>query len=103
MGLGRSATGGGRAARGFLLGGRHVGLRVRILRDLGVVQVVLQRAEVASQLLAGLGDGRAEGRRISVAVLLAVACYGGPSFPAIWSFSHEMSSRRAAMVCAGRG
>ena len=56
-----------RPAAFFLVVGMSVSV-VRIgMREMGVEQVVLQRAEVASQLLAGLGDGGAEGRRMSVA------------------------------------
>jgi hypothetical protein len=59
---------------GLLLRGRHIGLRGRIGgRETRVEQVVLQRAEVASQLLASLGDGGAEGRGSEGPPLLVVA------------------------------
>jgi hypothetical protein len=40
---------------------------------MGVEKVMLQRAEVASQFLAGLGDGGAEGRRGSVVLRICRA------------------------------
>jgi hypothetical protein len=52
-------------------------------------QVLLQRAEVASQLLSGLGDGGAKGRRRSVPAPFsafvhdAAHAYASASFPEI--------------------
>ena len=52
------------AGGGLLLGRCHVGLRVGFrIGEMGMEQVVLERTEVTCQLLAGLGDGGAEGRR----------------------------------------
>ena len=52
------------------------------MREMGMKQAVLERPEVASQILAGLGDG-GEDLRYRILDAPVVGDHAGPSGPAI--------------------
>jgi hypothetical protein len=86
--LRRITAGGGRALGGLSRRGCHVGLRGEFgTGEMGMKQVVLERAQVARQLRASLRDGGAEFRRRRIGVIArgvaADRVHVPPSGPAI--------------------